>query len=47
VPLPDTADLVELPSAEGGLPKADDAAAVVDADLEEPRDFADCDFTGE
>lgn len=46
VPFPDTADLVALPSAEGGRPEADDADAVFDVVLG-PKDFADCDLTGE
>ena len=41
------ADLVELPErAEGGRAVAEDAVEAVDAVLE-PRDFADCDLTGE
>lgn len=45
VPLEDKADLVALPSAEGGRPAADDVDEVFDAVLG-PSDFADCDFTG-
>ena len=45
VPLDDKADLVALPSAEGGRPPADEVDEVFDVVLG-ASDFADCDFTG-
>jgi hypothetical protein len=41
----DSADLVELPSADGGRAVDDDAVETFDVVLE-PNDFEDCDFIG-